>query len=197
MKVCSKCGELKPLDEFGLRNDRPCGYRSACKDCIDKQRVARGRTKEGVIKTIFATQKRTSKERGMPQPSYDLAWLTEWCLGQDAYHELYTYWVKHGYQRDDKPSVDRLDDYVSYTPDNIRIITCRENYVKGAKDCETGLNRKALEAVRSIDKEGNVTEYFSIAEANRVLGKPRYSSDIVAVLNGRQKTAFGFKWERI
>ena len=27
------------------------------------------------------------------------------------------------------------------------------------------------------------------------LNKPQHASDIVAVLNGRQNTAYGFKWE--
>jgi len=59
-----------------------------------------------------------------------------------------------------------------------------------------GSNQKALKAVNKLDTKGNfIKYYFSIAEANRDLDKPQHASDIVAVLNGRQNTAYGFKWE--
>ena len=37
-KRCSKCGELKPISEFFKDNDRPCGYRAACKKCKSDQK---------------------------------------------------------------------------------------------------------------------------------------------------------------
>jgi hypothetical protein len=33
VKRCNKCGENKPLDSFPIRNDRPSGRQSRCKDC--------------------------------------------------------------------------------------------------------------------------------------------------------------------
>lgn len=32
-KKCSKCGEVKPLDDFGTRRERPSGRRSKCRMC--------------------------------------------------------------------------------------------------------------------------------------------------------------------
>ena len=37
-KICSKCKKEKPFSEFYRQNDRKSGYRSACKECCDKQR---------------------------------------------------------------------------------------------------------------------------------------------------------------
>src|SRR5687768_6730969 len=34
-KKCTKCGETKPLAEFGKRKDSPCGYRAWCKKCVN------------------------------------------------------------------------------------------------------------------------------------------------------------------
>lgn len=33
MKLCRRCGEEKPLDEFHVRNDRRCGRQPKCKKC--------------------------------------------------------------------------------------------------------------------------------------------------------------------
>lgn len=33
MKACTKCGETKPLDSFGVQRDRKDGRTSACRDC--------------------------------------------------------------------------------------------------------------------------------------------------------------------
>lgn len=36
-KPCSKCGEVKALDQFHKRSDTASGYRSHCKACVRKQ----------------------------------------------------------------------------------------------------------------------------------------------------------------
>ena len=39
-KKCTKCGEIKSIDCFFERKDRPIGYRADCKKCNNKQTVA-------------------------------------------------------------------------------------------------------------------------------------------------------------
>lgn len=41
LKVCSKCGEEKPLFAFNKRHDKP-GLRSNCKDCLNGKRREKG-----------------------------------------------------------------------------------------------------------------------------------------------------------
>lgn len=36
MKECTGCKQTKDFSEFGKRNNRPCGYRSKCKECCKK-----------------------------------------------------------------------------------------------------------------------------------------------------------------
>ena len=36
LKVCSKCGKIKTLENYGIDNNLKCGYRSKCKCCIKK-----------------------------------------------------------------------------------------------------------------------------------------------------------------
>ncbi len=35
-KKCSKCGQIKQLDAFPIRNDRPSGRQAGCKECLKK-----------------------------------------------------------------------------------------------------------------------------------------------------------------
>lgn len=35
-KRCTKCGQLKSVDDFPTRDDRPSGVSSWCKDCVTK-----------------------------------------------------------------------------------------------------------------------------------------------------------------
>jgi hypothetical protein len=42
MKKCTKCGVQKPLSEFQKRQDRPSGYQSSCKKCLNSARLAWG-----------------------------------------------------------------------------------------------------------------------------------------------------------
>ena len=37
MKICTKCGKRKPLDEFYTRPERLDGHDSRCKDCVNAQ----------------------------------------------------------------------------------------------------------------------------------------------------------------
>ena len=39
-KACTQCEEVKTLDEFNKRLDRPCGYASQCKACCKEYRAA-------------------------------------------------------------------------------------------------------------------------------------------------------------
>ena len=49
MKTCTKCGETKALDEFGVRRNRPSGRNSACKECKVRAEKARYSVKKTEI----------------------------------------------------------------------------------------------------------------------------------------------------
>jgi hypothetical protein len=48
--VCTKCGELKPLESFTKRAERPKGHHSWCKKCVnlDRKKAYRERNPEAV-----------------------------------------------------------------------------------------------------------------------------------------------------
>lgn len=192
--ICTKCKKDLPLTSFGKRAERAKGTRSACKECLKVQRKTRDRTKEGVLKAIYDREMRAT-ERNISVPDYSLMEFTDWAMAQPVFHSLHEAWANAGYPKELKPSADRKDDYVGYTLENLQWMTFRENHLKGSSNVAEGINRKALVPITQWTKEGDyVREYYSVAEANRELGKPKHSSCIVSCLRGRQNSAFGYLW---
>lgn len=51
-----------------------------------------------------------------------------------------------------------------------------------------------MKKIRGIDKEGSNFDFISVSEAARFTGDINHRPNIVACLNGRQKTAYGYQW---
>lgn len=65
------------------------------------------------------------------------------------------------------------------------------------KITQKNINNSTSKKVIAINtKTQEKIEFPSVREAARYLGNVNKSSNIQAVLSGRQKTAYGFKWER-
>ena len=65
------------------------------------------------------------------------------------------------------------------------------------KHFEPNKAQKERIEIEQYNKDGVLLNTFSsIADANRFLGKQQYDGSISKVINGKQKTAFGFVWKR-
>lgn len=158
---------------------------------INLKKQNKRRTKEGLISQIFYNQKGHSKDRGHIQPTYTRKELIEWCFSQPKFHVLYDNWKRLDFQKDYIPSIDRKNDYIGYTMDNIQLMTWMENKLKGERDKIQGINNKNNIAVLQCDMNGYViAEYHSISEAFRKT-KIRHISECC---NNKLKSAGGFKW---
>ena len=143
---------------------------------------------------IYANQKVRSKSRSHSLPSYSKKQLHAWVINQHNFNELYNNWIMSGYDKYKTPSVDRKDDYKSYTLDNIRLITWKENDVKGSKDRTNGINNKLSKAVSQYGLNGNfIEEYYSMNKAGRETGVNQ--GGISNVCNNIEKTAGEFIWK--
>ena len=192
-KKCSKCKLSKKIEEFGRCKVSKDGLRSYCKQCQIEYTRARNRTKEGLISKIYHSQTARCRKKGYPMPTYTRQWLIEWMMKNEDFHKLFDAWAKNGYKKDDVPSVDRLDDYTTYTEDNIRVITWAENRTKGHRDRKSGINNKQNRAIIQYDLDGNyIKEFYSISEASRQLKTT--IENIHGACSGKQSTAGGFKW---
>ena len=133
MKNCSKCGKYKPKEDFPKSSRNKDGYYSSCKDYHNRKSKESVRTKVGIIPQIYSKQRTNSEKRNHSYPTYSQDWLHSWLFAQPEFHRLYDMWVLAGYDRNFKPSVDRIDDNPGYTEYNIQLMSWQENAEKWYK----------------------------------------------------------------
>lgn len=109
---------------------------------------------------------------------------------------MYDAWIGSDRAVELKPSVDRKDDYVGYTLDNIQLMTWSENNLRGYESRVVGKNNKVSIGIIQCSLTGEeLKEYHSIAEAKRQTGVD--GTHIANVAKGREKTAGGYTWKFI
>ncbi len=175
MKKCTGpngCGLSKSVASFYIKDD---GYSSMCTECIKTYSIRKSREKPNVIRRMYDRQVRNSKKRGMAVPSYTKSELLNWLLDDWVFDLLYTNWKHCGYLVEMAPSLDRIDDYISYTFSNIRLVTWQENRNYLSYSLVNGLNCKTSNKVTMYEIVTTVTykkvdTFHSAAEAARVTG---------------------------
>lgn len=196
MKQCVKCKEIKNFSEFFKCKGNKSGVQSYCKICCSKGQKEFFRTKDGLAVGIYNRQKQTSKHRNHLPPFYIKQELKDWLFSQDLFHKLYKNWVKFGYNKWLIPSVDRKNDNLPYSFDNIQLMTWKQNKDKSHEDTRSGKlihGAKPHKPVLQYDKQGNfIAEYVSGSQAERETGIGQ--SRISATCRNKQKTAGGYKW---
>jgi hypothetical protein len=206
MKTCKHCNQIKPLNGFALQSGGKLGRRADCKLCV-KRFI---RSKRGLVKQIYHQQKRKSKLRSYLAPAYTEQDLYNWCVTRPNFNTMYEGWVSSNFATKCKPSVDRLNDFMSYTINNIQLITWDENNKKGYADASNGNNTKLCKAVDMFDKDWNfITRFYSASEAARCLGVS-CPSNIIGACNNRvtwkkekdgskrkivQQSSYGYNWK--
>lgn len=63
MKTCSKCDELKPVDEFNADSRRKDGKRASCRTCDAAQKKAIREANKEKYRTLNARNNRRYRER--------------------------------------------------------------------------------------------------------------------------------------
>ena len=144
----------------------------------------REHTKAGKIEKIYNKQKAKSKERGHEAPQYSKFALIDWAMSQELYHTLFDAWAESGWETDLAPSIDRKDDTLGYSFDNIQVMVWRDNRDKLKTEIEQ--RTKSGELVASFS---SVTEASDISQVKR--------RAISNCLNGWSKTAGGYTWLKL
>jgi len=194
-KKCTKCLKNKKLDKFIVKKSNIDGYEKKCKKCNRVRLMLYYKTETGLISKIYKTQKESSKKRGHINPTYTLLELLDWIYTKPTFKSLFKAWVDSDYLKAYRPSIDRKDDYIGYTLDNIQLMSWDENRIKSYTDKVEGRNNKVNKAVSQFTKCGKfISNYHSLAEASRCVPNTSFSH-IGAVCRGDRKTCGGFKWE--
>lgn len=152
------------------------------------------RSISGLISKIYGGQKGNSKKRNHLMPNYTKKQLEVW-LYKNNFLILYKNWVESKYKKDLIPSVDRKNDYLPYTLENIQLMTWEENNSKAKLERKQGINNKCSIEVAKFDKKGTyIKTYKSIALATKDVGLKSYTN-IADCCKGKRKSAGGFIWQ--
>jgi hypothetical protein len=189
-KICTKCGKTKNNSEFHRDISRKDLLFPQCKIC--KQESTRSEVSH--LKSVYGGQKKSSKNRRMAAPNYTFERLNEWA-NKNGYYALWCQWNWSGFERQYSPSPDRIDDYKSYTLDNLRLITFRDNCKKAYSDQRNGINNKNSKPIRQLLNGEEISKFYSLAQAERETGVGH--SHISRCCTGKRKTAGGFMWEHL
>lgn len=199
MKVCMKCGHEKPIEEFYKHKKMSDGRLNKCKECTKKD-VAENQSKigtgydyseKGVVRVIYKTQKRNQKTRGHGDLPYSKESLSTW-LYDNGFKKLYDDWLKSGFSRELKPSVDRLDSIIGYSFENMQLITWGKNRKLQAIDISsgTGSSGKRCKKVLKFDSEKKlICSYVSYRSASNEVGH-----SIEYAIKKGTKCKSGFYW---
>lgn len=165
MKVCSVCSLNKPLVDFSVQKTGNKGRRADCKECVKRFT----RSEEGLVNQMYSGMRARTKRKGLPPLNFTkeefLAFLNTTDIA-----DLYDSWVNSNFCKDLKPSVDRKNDYLGYSLDNIQITTTKENITSYYYDAKSGKNTKTAKGVYQYSLEGVLIKYHhSLASAAREL----------------------------
>lgn len=194
-KTCTSCKIEKEIQSFSRDKNRSDGYDLWCKSCKNDYKKSYHHTKEGLATQLFVHQRSKSKKRCHPLPDYSKKELKEWLFNHIDFERLFSQWVNSGFDIEFTPSIDRLNDYLPYSFDNIRLCTWKENNEKFSIDEKKGINTKKTIAVVAINiKTEEILEFYSIAEASR---RMKINSSIIVNCCKKKigyKSASDYKW---
>lgn len=182
MKTCKDCNTEKPYSDFVPKASCKDGYEIRCREC----RAIRYNKADPfkVFKKIYQSQHYNSVIRGHPSPAYTLEQLIEWADKQPNLLNIWETYVASNYKTDLRLSVDRKDDYLPYTLNNIQLMTWRENKLKGAKSKKVGSLIVNHRPVIALNLDGTFYKRYTstIAAARDINGR---TWGIVTVADGK------------
>ena len=194
MKTCTKCLIDKNETDFYAKLKGGAALREVCIDCCYKYNRSYAHSINGLIAHMFCDQRKHAIIRSQAMPTYDLEEFKAWILSQNNFLNLYNDWKNSNFEKTKRPSTDRINDFLSYSLDNITLTTWAENKEKSIIQRQNGIGTAGLfcKPIIQIDMNGNVVaEFVSAAQAKRETG----ISGILHALKGRSKHSGGFKWE--
>lgn len=231
-KICKTCKIEKDVSEFYSRksNNGNLTYSNECKECRKKRsrknhekkkdsleekqrrneyskqyRQDAKRTHEGWYSKIYRAMRTRNRKKFDLELPFTKDEFIKWI--EDNYYDKFVKLFQDYVDSDcDKylcPSIDRIDDYKSYTFDNMQLITWKENDIKGTNGVKNKIScaevgkKYCSKTVLQYDIKNNLLMIFSSThEAERVTG---IDSSLIAKAcrgfeNGGTGYAKGYIW---
>ena len=147
------------------------------------------RTRKGVSLAIFRSQKLHSSRRGFGFPMYTLEEFREWIYSQSNFKYLFDAWVASNYEKKSKPSVDRINDNLGYTFENMRLTSFDKNIRKSRG------NISIITPIKQYDLNGAYIKTFrSQQDAVRKIGMSQGNLWVSLNKDFMQHKCYGFYW---
>lgn len=142
-RECSKCGAVKPREQFFRHSQRSDGLHSWCKECCKegsrKSLVKKYATFEGRITTFLRTCKVSAEKRGqefsLTRRDFEEMWRDQYRLCAYSGIEMTTLPAKLT-----SVSVERIDNKVGYTRENTVLVCNGVNRMKSDMEPEEFFN---------------------------------------------------------
>jgi len=200
MKSCFKCNIVKPATEFYFHGKMKDLSLNKCKECtksdVRRNKTDYGLTEKGVIRVIFKTQKRNQYLRGFGSLPYTKVELAVW-LYKEGFKHYFDEWANSSFQKDYKPSVDRINSLEGYHFENIRLVTWLENREAQYQDVRngTGSGGARCKPVIKMNKNREVVGRFvSYWSASRDCG---YSLEYQLKLNKPCRNGYFYAYDNL
>lgn len=142
------------------------------------------KTKKGVVCSIYSHMKQRNKV------DFSLEYLIEFSLCK-KFQRLYNEWVKSGYNKDSKPTIDRINRKRHYTFGNIQWLSWKDNRFKQSME----RRHTRSHPVAQILNGKIVNTFKSQLDAIKKTGVDQ--RNLTAVLNGRRNVCSGYNWKYI
>lgn len=118
---CTKCGKRKAKG-------------AACRFCHRLRATNAARTLVGCLQKRYRDLKAHSKSFGWPAPVFSSEEFVQHFINDPQYCGIHAAWVAAGFGKWLSPSTDRIDPTTPYVLENLRMITWRQNFLKGVRD---------------------------------------------------------------
>lgn len=194
-KKCTKCGEVKSLNDFYKRKKAGDGVCCACKPCSEESLNNYRRTKKGLLGKIHSAQRQSSKRRGHTPPEYTLNQFRERYINDETFNKLFNEWVESGYEKMLSPSFDRLYDSKGYSFDNLNAwMAWKDNDSKARLKSKNGgfKNFNLNPVIGTYIETGEEFSFISKGEAERKTGV--FKQSISKNIKGLSSHAGGYIW---
>jgi len=163
------------------------------------------RTHSGWLTKVYGRMRNSSKSKNLSMPSFTKKELWDW-IPKNKFQRLFTQWLKSNCKKDLVPSINRLNDYMGYTIDNIELTTWKDNNHKGRGSIKVkelvhsklgNIAKKMFsKSVAKSDLDGKVLcIYPSVREAARQ--NKTDSGAIARVCRKEKHTHHNYKWSYI
>jgi len=173
-KKCTKCGEVKLLEEFSKNRKSKDNLMYECKLCRGVTSKQYLRTIEGFFADVFNSQTSNSKERGHPLQDFTKRELITYAMEHLHFIGYWYNYVDSDYDPNLRPSFDRLDNDKPYTLGNIQILAWGEHCKKSGEEKMDGRDLRICKAVVGTHKETRkVVNFHSLGDAEKQTGVNR------------------------